>query len=265
MTSLCLALLLFTAEADPKKADPPDAKATTPDAAPKPPAKKSSLLKKKGEDPAAKKKDDDKKPKDDEAPVVENRPIPAPDMKKDEPSDLDKELLDDLGKKLEKAEDNEDPLERASQRMRSSEERLAQLDGSDDTLELQRKIVADLEEILQQQQNNSNNNQQQKQQKQKKNQKQDEKQKKQQQQQQQQQKKSTAGKSSEPAESASKGSPQKEQTGQTRERKDIWGHLSAMMRQEMNQQAKESFLPKYREMLERYYTNIAENSGSKSE
>jgi pyruvate/2-oxoglutarate dehydrogenase complex dihydrolipoamide acyltransferase (E2) component len=45
--------------------------------------------------------------------------------------------------------------------------------------------------------------------------------------------------------------------------KDIWGHLPEMLRQEMNQYAREQFMPKYNELLKQYYATIAEKGRSK--
>ena len=40
--------------------------------------------------------------------------------------------------------------------------------------------------------------------------------------------------------------------------KDVWGHLPAMLRQEMDQYAREQFMAKYSELLKQYYATIAE-------
>jgi hypothetical protein len=52
----------------------------------------------------------------------------------------------------------------------------------------------------------------------------------------------------------------REEFGTPKEVKDVWGHLSELMREEMSQYAKEGFLEKYREMLEQYYSTIATRS-----
>src|SRR5262249_32979279 len=48
--------------------------------------------------------------------------------------------------------------------------------------------------------------------------------------------------------------------------KDVWGHLPETLRQEMNQYAREQFMPKYGDLLKQYYATSAEkgrrNQGS---
>ena len=40
--------------------------------------------------------------------------------------------------------------------------------------------------------------------------------------------------------------------------KAVWGHLPAKLREEMQQASKETNLPKYQTMIERYFRTIAE-------
>jgi hypothetical protein len=47
--------------------------------------------------------------------------------------------------------------------------------------------------------------------------------------------------------------------------KDVWGHLPESLRQEMNQYAREQFMPKYGDLLKQYYATIAEKGRRKSE
>ncbi|MGL4462119.1 MAG: hypothetical protein ACRC1K_08190, partial [Planctomycetia bacterium] len=56
------------------------------------------------------------------------------------------------------------------------------------------------------------------------------------------------------------GTARKEELKQMLEVKDVWGHLGAIAREQASQFAKDSFLPKYRLMLEQYYTTIADKS-----
>lgn len=210
-------------------------------------------------------RDGDEKPKtdkpnaDDLAPPSENdRGIPAPE-KEMPTTDLDKELLEGLGQDLEQVPQEEaDPLMRVGRRMRDVEERLARLDATDKTIEEQRKILEDLDELLKQAQNNNQNN------------KQNQNQKRQQQQQQQQQQSEEQRKAQQQNENQQ---ANRDQAGPPRragvqepanplQTKDVWGHLSAMLRDEMSQYAKEGFLPKYRDLLEKYYSDIAERSRS---
>lgn len=198
------------------------------------------------------------KAKDDAPPAVEKRAIPEPD---EEPkrSELDMDLLGELGQDLEAANDDEDPLLRAGRRMREVETRLMGRDASRATLELQKKIVADLEELLKPPSGNpppppSKN---------KPKPKSPLEQAKGAQKQQQKMASKTATKATRPAEKAGP-PPQtiREEFGNPEEIKDVWGHLSAMLREEMSQHAKETFLEKYRDLLEQYYANIAAQSRS---
>ena len=43
----------------------------------------------------------------------------------------------------------------------------------------------------------------------------------------------------------------------------VWGHLPAKLKEEMEQAAKESELPKYRVLIERYFRAIAEQNDSR--
>lgn len=207
------------------------------------------------------------KPAEEEAPPkAEDRGIPSPEARPEKPTDLDKQLLEGLGQDLEQVPEEgaeSDPLMRVGKRMRDSEELLAKLDASENTIEIQKKILEDLDELLKQAQNNQNNqnnqNQQQQQRQQNPQQQQQEQQQQQGQEEQQQQDAKDAAKQAGAPRPALARAQQPADPLQT---KDIWGHLSEMMREEMSQYAKEGFLPKYREMLEKYYSNIAERSRS---
>lgn len=192
----------------------------------------------------------------DQAPEVPARNIPAPDARMDPPSELDKELLGELGQDLEVAEEEQDPLMRAGRRMREVEEKLARLEASDPTIELQDKILADLDELLKQRQSGKPppKNQQQNQKKRNDQQQMAQQQQRQQGAQQRQEQGQQAAEKAGPARSG------REEFGTPKEVKDVWGHLSELMREEMSQYAKEGFLEKYREMLEQYYSTIATRS-----
>jgi hypothetical protein len=47
--------------------------------------------------------------------------------------------------------------------------------------------------------------------------------------------------------------------------KGVWGHLPETLRQEMDQYAKEHFIPKYGDLLKQYYATIAEKGHRKGE
>lgn len=197
---------------------------------------------------------------EEKAPEVPDRNIPKPPAKKAANTTIDDELLQDLGGGPDGVDaEDADPLLRIGRRMRTLEERLAKLEANDETVDLQKKVVADLDELLKQkceQCNSSNSNS-----------KNSKKKMSQQQAQKQQKPDGQAKNSTEGTTQASRARAQssREDPTRLREIKDVWGHLSAMMRQEMNQYAKESFLPQYRELLERYYTTIAAKSKNKSE
>lgn len=175
-------------------------------------------------------------------------------------SDLDRELLGELGQPVEAEPDEEaDPLLRAGRRMREVEGKLAQREADDPTIELQEKIIRDLDELLQQQQNGNpppNN----------KNKKQKQKQGQQRMAQNQQQQRAQQQRGNQQAnESANRAGPPRmgrEEFGAPKEVKDVWGHLSDLLRAEMSQYAKEGFLDKYRDLLEQYYSTIASESGA---
>ena len=200
------------------------------------------------------------KSSDNESLVLPERHLPSPEERKG-PSDLDHKLLDDLGQSLEKADDDEtNPLLRIGRRMRSVEERLAQLSDPTATIEIQKRIVADLDKLLRPPPGSKGSSKQQK-----KNQKPKSHPAAQKIPQQQSMTQKQSQPTGRPQEMVVPGTVAREQTGNVRQVKDIWGHLSAFLRQEMSQYAKEEFLPKYRDLLERYYSTIAEESRMRSE
>jgi len=222
------------------------------------PAKK--MLKKKSDQPADKAEEKPKEPSKDDAPMLDSdRLIPQPDqpMKEEE---TDAKLDEELGKDLETSKNESgDPLTRLTDEMRKAEELLAKLEGGDETVGVQEQIVKDLEQLLKQAQNpppggSSQNNSKKK----KKQQQQQQQMSMQQRQQQQSQQRNEKARNS----SDRIGPPRaaREQTSPQPEERDVWGHLSEMMRGEMSQYAKENFLAKYRDMIERYYTDIARQS-----
>jgi uncharacterized coiled-coil protein SlyX len=198
--------------------------------------------------------------KDTAPPKAEPTAPPPKETRKE--SDLDRQLLKQLGKDLEATdpEEQEAPLLRIGQRMRTVEERLARLDGSEETTAIQKKIIDDLDELLKQLQQSGQCNSQSQSKSQKKP---NEPQKS------QAQSKPAAGqaqpKAARPATEAGRGTAERERFAKVLEDKNVWGHLSDMLRQEMSQYAKEQFLEKYRDLLEQYYSTIAEKSRSKTE
>lgn len=201
-------------------------------------------------------------------PDVDKRPPPTPaknvPKKDDKPglSDLDKQLLKQFGGKAKatKQPGGQSPLMRVGENMRKVEGRLAKLEGDQETVGLQKKILDDLEELLKQASRRPSSKKQKKQKQRKQNQQQQLKR-----QQGKQQGKAAKRPSSRAAQKAGRGRADRMGLGRNAEEKDVWGHLSSMMRQELNQYAKENFLEKYREYLEAYYTAIATKSRSASE
>ena len=247
--SVCLTALFIAL------ADPP---ATGPTPPPSKEAKKDepkkedqpSLFKKKRSPP-------DKKKMDDDAGLTPEGPAPkkADEKPKAKLSDADKDLVKSLGGDL--AGDEDDPLQRAAQRMRTVEEQLAALKVEHETVVIQDKIVADLKEIIERAKKKQQQKQQQQQQ-QKNQQQQDQRQQSQRQQQQNQDQK---------ANESAKGDQGKKKTkedlAKAKERMDLWGHLPELERQWLNQSYKEDKLPEFRTQLEKYYSKIAEISAEK--
>ncbi len=160
---------------------------------------------------------------------------------------------------------------RISRNLQQSEDRLARKDASDGTQLLQKDIVSDLDRLM-------------------------ELMRRQQQQQQQQSSRSSAGqkgrrqsarnqgrRQNQRTSAASAGQQQNQSRGQQRSSstpagggnsrggmskiadlyKDIWGHLPETMRQEMDEYAREQFMPKYSDLLKQYYATIAEKGRKK--
>lgn len=251
------ALLAVGAGADvpkPANQEPPKGKE---DAAKSP--RKDSLFKRKG-DAAAKKKEAD----EDKPPEVAPRNLSGPEKKPaSKADDLDKELIKDLTKGSE-ADEEADPLVRASQRMRQVEEQFAKLEVGDGTLELQKKIVADLQELLkkaQQQQNQKKNQQKQRKQQKKQGEQnagKDQKSGKQDGKQQGDDQKTQDAKAD-----ARIGRASKEELSRIKEQRDIWGHLPEAERQLLEQTFREEKLPEFKAALEKYYKKIAEAAAEK--
>lgn len=201
-----------------------------------------------------------KKPSaDDEAPAPESdRPIPKPGEDPMPTSQIDEQLEEELGQDLEAAQNpDQDPVSRIAEGMKQSEEKLAQRQGNDETIGLQEKIVKDLEELLAQAENPPPPNGGGKGAKKKSNQKQQQEMQKQRQTASRQQ---SSRKSSESSERIGPPRSAREELTPQQGERNVWGHLSEMMREEMGQYAKENFLVKYRDLIERYYTDIAKQS-----
>jgi hypothetical protein len=198
----------------------------------------------------------------DEAPLPESdRPIPKPGEELPTEPTTDEKLEDELGQELEEAQlPGQDPISRVAEGMRLAEEKLAQKIRDQETIGLQERIIKDLDELLAQAENpppsgGGGKGSKKKQQMQPQN--------------KQGQRPSTASRSNRPQ----RGNNSSERIGPPRSvreqltpqdrQQNIWGHLSETMREEMGQYAKENFLAKYRDLIERYYTDIAKQSSRK--
>jgi hypothetical protein len=256
MTLLFVAILLID---DPPSPAPAETEAPVPSADNEPPGpteadapKPKRLLKKKGDGPPAPTPEQPATDPDVAPPVDSDRPIPKPDELKP-PSETDEILDRDLGQDLEAADNPEnDPLSKILTGRRSAEEKLAGLEKANDSIEVQENVVKEINELLQRAQQQSPSPSSSK----KKSRKMSQKKPSSQQQKKQQQQASNNSRDSNretigpPAQAREKLTPSPEE-------RDVWGHLSEQMREEMNQYAKENFLVKYRDLIERYYTDIA--------
>lgn len=228
---------------------PPEAKTAPPPSSTLEPAGKVRL---KRRDAAEKKKVEAKE--DEDAPTTDSRPIPLPESKPKR-SALDQKLVEDLGKGLEANKKADDPLAKIATGMRAVERRLAKADASKETLELQRDILSNLDALLKPPPGSPppKNKQSKKDKK-----KEDTADKRQQKSSQRQQ--ASKSNSRQPGERPGPPRSGAEVRGTVVENKDIWGHLSASLRHEMSQYAKDAFLEKYRDLLEQYYAAIAAQS-----
>lgn len=200
---------------------------------------------------------------DDDAPVVEDDGrVPMPEDAKPA-SELDEKLLEELGGDLQAGQEEEDLVTKIAKNMRDSEERLARAQEDAETIQIQEQIVADLQKFLeeaQRQQQQNDPNQKMSKTKKKRPLTPEEQQRLARLQREKQlaamkEGRQPANKPGPPRSAQEKLSPQPEDRA-------IWGHLSDLMRAEMNQYAKENFLSKYRDLIERYYTDIARRSQS---
>jgi hypothetical protein len=206
----------------------------------------------------------------DDLPVAPKKKSPAessPDAKKETKSgktegdaakaksELDAKLL----QQLDEGEDVDlkqpkDPLAQIGMQMRKVEALIQQRDTSRATLEMQKRIASDLDSLIQQlqQQNQSSSSN----------------------------KSSSSGQQSEKSGTGNTKASQKPANESTKRVekatvqsdnsaelqkliKEIWGHLPARMREQMQNVSEEQFLPQYERLLEEYYRRLAEE-GAKS-
>lgn len=169
------------------------------------------------------------------------------------------------GEDLGQPGESNDPLTRIGQQMRRVENRIAQRDASKETQNLQEEIVSSLDELIkkaQEQQNSQNNSSSSKKPP-------GSQRSKVKQPSQQQQAGNNAGNgsgqtSTKPASDSSDrlGPDELREVNMDQMRdliKDVWGNLPERMREQMNQDAVEEFLPKYRLQIEEYFRRLAED------
>ncbi len=224
-----------------------------------------------------KEKDKEKAKTDDKLkPNVEKPPAktdPNDELKTEDPDALEREV--------------QETINRLSKNFRKVEDKLQKKDPGDDTQQVQKDIIKDLDELIdqtrrQEEQMQDQQNQQQQQQQQGQRSQQSKRQRMMQaqrnrqqrnrsarrqqqgqrqnqlsrQQQQQQQDQPQGGDGSNPPDG---GAAKRDFAAKTADLyKDIWGHLPETLRQEMTQYTREQFMPKYNELLKQYYATIAE-------
>jgi hypothetical protein len=213
-----------------------------------------------------------KKVKPQPDPTAEKKPEPpkkSEPPKKDGPPSKSREAKDDADAEAADMEQKlKEITERLSKNLHTAEKKLKEKDPGDNTQQVQRDIVKDLEDLIeqtkrqqqQQQQSSSSSSSQQRNQQARRNKMRQNQAFSQQPQNQESQAQNQQGKN------ARGGNSREEQMSKIADLyKDIWGHLPETLRQEMNQYAREQFMPKYNELLKQYYATIAEKGRQKSE
>jgi hypothetical protein len=214
------------------------------------------------------------------------RPEPAPEKKDESPRRTVPEKEEPLPEE-DPEEKAQEILGRVSKNMRAAEDRLDKKDAGNATQQLQRDILKDLDELIAQ--SGRQQQQQQQQQQQEQQQQQDRQQAARQQragsqraqgQRQQQAKGSRSQQNTamarQPTPTTRTTQPQAGDPRNARSRpegmnkiadlyKDVWGHLPETLRQEMDQYAREQFMPKYQDLLKQYYATVAEKGRRKGE
>jgi len=187
----------------------------------------------------------------------EAAPSPAP-KPADTASDLDQQLLDQLGAGEDLGQSSPDPLVTIGRRMRLAESLISRQVTSQKTQRVQQQVIEDLERLIEEMKKQCQGGQ--------------------------GNSKSTAKSGAKPGskgragngENAGASQPAKESAERTegkasdreelarlqRMLKQVWGHLPAKIRDQMQSGAIEEFLRKYERLIEEYYSRLAEE-GSK--
>lgn len=204
-------------------------------------------------------------------------------------SSVSDQLLEGLGLQGDEAAGN--PLDAIVERMRTVQQRLQKTETDQQTRQLQTRIVKDLDDLIEKLKNQkppppSPNQGQpppspqsdsqpesqprggsqprpqnsQKQRSGEESQKRQEQQKQQQKQQEAAAEQQSKGKSRDSDNQLRQGRSVEEEAARQRMAKDVWGHLPASLRQELLNVYSEKFLPKYDEMVRKYYEALAEQN-----
>lgn len=196
------------------------------------------------------------------------------DSKDGDSKDGDPKKLGEGLESLDPAKSDRDLLEEAIKGMRLAQERMEGAKTDDETRQLQKQVVQDLDELIKKLQQQLQNPQNQSQSKQNQNQQQQkplanvQRQKpkpkprpgelKPQPQPSQPEKSENAGETSE-----SKAERERKEAEEARRRKlnqDVWGHLPARIREQLSNITSDKYLPKYAEYVRQYYDALAEKS-----
>jgi hypothetical protein len=186
-------------------------------------------------------------------PPADRKPTEPP---KRSPSDLDRQLLKQLGDGEDVGETSPDPLVTLSRRMRTVEERIQQRDTAETTQRMQQEIVAELAALIEQlnkqcsggQCNSSNAPA-------------------------KPGSKPGSGKKGGTGNATASNQPAKDSTDTLRRPggdhaeletmqhliKEVWGHLPPKLREQLQSSSVEQFLPKYEQLIEAYYKRLAED------
>ena len=174
---------------------------------------------------------------------------------------------------LRESDDEADRLERAIEGMRSAQKRISSADTSGETQKIQEQVVTDLQDILAQlkkQQNrqqsqspNQNRDQNQQQSERRKMQKeqtdpQNSSSKKQDKSSEPRDGRRNEGKSADSQERTDPARAVEEKARRAQMIKDVWGHLPPHVREAMLNSVSEKYLPKYEELVKKYYEALAQ-------
>lgn len=274
----CVSLSALSAE---ESTQPPAPKSDTA------PAEEAEVLEKKSPPPAAdsaKPSATDSKKSAPEDVESTDQPQPPPPKKK---TNLTEDILEGLGLTGEQAAGN--PLDTIVERMRNVQQRLQKTETDQETRQLQTQIVKDLDDLIEKLKNQkpppppkSDQNQpppppmgnpppdsaprggQPKPQNSQKQRggadRQPQAQKSKPDQQPAGEKKTSGDKSRDSDQQLNRGRSAEEEAARQRLAKDVWGHLPAAMRQELLNVYSEKFLPKYDDLVRKYYEALAEQN-----